>query len=462
MKKSILLLFTGLIILSISAQNYQFPEIVQEKLDKENLDITLDQDYTEVELSEENYYEYVYRDGGTDTILGYKWHHINQEWVLRARIIKHYNANEQVTEKFFQHLSPDNNWINGLHFLYVYDGNGNRVEKTIQFWHRFCQQWVNHHHRMNVFNAADQLTEVTTQRWAADSMQWVNRHHRLFVYDNDLLVVDTVQTWRFFAGLWGNKHLNYYHYDSLDRLHARITHHWRPFVNHWVKEHRGLFKYYPDGDLKGVLKQVWNPITQYWKDISRNHFQYDDYGNRISNLKQIWKPFSYTWEGVELRLFTYDDDFLIEAVFKAKRPWQLTWHNKKKCVFDYDDDGNMIEKLVQHWSGYFQEWYNFRLWQMVLEGKSSYAGILNNQDNNNVELSFKNPYTSGSTIYLSGLTEGLYQVNVYNMSGQIVFTGSYASGDNFSLDAKLPEGLYLLNVARNGNVLKREKIVITE
>ncbi len=74
MKKFSLLFASVLLALFVSAQNYPFPEAVQEYLQQEQLDLTENYDNFETNLSEENYYyETTSRGEITDTIIGYKW-----------------------------------------------------------------------------------------------------------------------------------------------------------------------------------------------------------------------------------------------------------------------------------------------------------------------------------------------------------------------------------------------------
>ncbi|NOX86544.1 MAG: hypothetical protein GXO86_11385, partial [Chlorobi bacterium] len=85
MKKIFSFAFMFACSLGLVAQMPQLPEILQEKFNEEQLDLTINyEDETENENSEENYYRFIERTIGNDTLLGYRWNRETEEWVLRA------------------------------------------------------------------------------------------------------------------------------------------------------------------------------------------------------------------------------------------------------------------------------------------------------------------------------------------------------------------------------------------
>ena len=98
---------------------------------------------------------------------------------------------------------------------------------------------------------------------------------------------------------------------------------------------------------------------------------------------------------------------------------------------------------------------------MILENKSGYAGSFDYNQNDGIVVSFQNPYPPGSTISVSGLSEGTYEVQLYNISGQMTYNAIYNSGENFCLEGNFPEGLYLLNISSGLDVFIQEKIIIS-
>ena len=458
MKKIILSLFVISFSLLVTSQNYEFTEPVKEQLEKENLDLLNNNDFNEIELSEENYYQYVNRNGGTDTILGFKWRHHNQQWILRNRIIKYYDADENLTGKLFQHLNHEGNWVNGLQYEYTYNASGKRTGKTIQYWHKFNQEWVNYRKRTNEFNNNDQISGVLIQRWAKDSAIWVNRHHKIFTYSGDTLVADTLQAWKFFAGAWKSHHFSKYHYNPIGKRNLKLTFNRDRIHNVWRKDGRVLYHYDDDTLINAVLRQSWNRMQHEWKNEIRHLLSYNDDGKRVKNLTQ--KFLFNNWKGVELRKFTYNSqDKIALVVFKHKHPWQLTWHNYKQIKFEYDDDGNMNKKLIRHWNEYFQEWYNYRLWKVIIEYKSVYAGVTDIEENS-VSLKYPNPYNQGASIQLKGDSDQLLNIKVYDLSGRIIQEENLTTNNSFSIDKKLNEGIYLICVFDNSGIIKTEKIMV--
>lgn len=464
MKRITILLVAVFMATTALTQDYNMPEIVEEKLNQENIDQAAKTDYEEPNLSEENYYQYIDRDKGTDTIIGYKWNRNGQQWIMRERIIKTYNEFEQVTEKLFQYLTAEGSWMNGLHFSFSYHPNGKPAEKTIQFWHKENNEWINRYHQVNEINNLNQLVSIVTQRWAKDSATWVNRHQRLFSYAGDTLKSDTVFAWRFSNNLWTYKQLNHYHHDSTGKLYQKVQAHWFPNEEVWIPVSRNILHYIADSKLKIVLHQGKRPNT-HWINKDRHIFDYDSYGNRTQRLHQVWMLKHNKWSGVELREMTYENGFLKTATIKAKKPWNWAWNNIKHIAIERDNNGNITEKLTQRWNKQWNEWENAFLWQMDLDYKQGDPGMpSNNKDTTfpEVDLSFTNPYQKGSPIHVSGMDENHYEVAIYNTQGKQVYTKTIESGSSFFLPNNLPKGLYVVTIANNNQLLESNKIIISE
>ena len=463
MKKLLLFFITGIFITGLNAQDLIIPEIVNEQLNNEQLDLTITNDDQEINISEENYYYSNTKDLGNDTIIGYIWDLSTQTWKNRTRRILTYDNADNVIEKLFQYWTLNNGWKNGLYFQFVYDNNGNRIEKTIQVWHQANEEWVNYFHRINSFNENNHLVDVVTQFWLNINQTWANKHHRIFTYVDDTLVADTSQKWKNFANTWcwQKVFLNQYGYDSTGYLRVRVTKRWRQFANIWVKKSRKIFNYNENGYLRLIIHQDWKIFAQVWKNRIRHVLSYDENGNRIERQKQAWRPSNNTWVGFARRQFTYDiNNYLIETVFQH-RVHNGTWKNVSFCQFAYDDEGNMIEKLKQLWDNYNSNWVNFKKWVMVINLKSSYAGINNESDSeSSIKCVFANPYKINMPITFYNLEAGLYNATVFDFSGKIVCNESFSAGEVISINERVPAGMYLIVLQKDNEIFYKQKIAI--
>ena len=462
MKKIFSFAFMFACSLGLVAQVPQLPEILQEKINQEHLDLTVDyEDGTENENSEENYYRFIERTLGNDTLMGYQWNRETEEWVPRARIVKIYNDDEQVTGKYFQiYVHRDSTWREGLYFQYDYNTSGDLTELLIQYWNPDSAVWVNHFKKTNNYDDAGNLTEILTQWWSVRKNEWVDHQQKLLTWNDGLLVADTVKIHRFMSDGWMNHHYSAYSYNDAGVKTTRTFYIWKHHDGNWKKVRRFNYNYDSStGDLANVVSQKWRGDDIGWKDQYRFNYTYDDDGNVTVYLFEFWNYYKEEWtEKVKID-YEYDDQGLMVHFVRQQMNFFLDdWMNVKQASFQYDDDGNMTEKIVQFWDRHNEEWVNYRKWEMILQYKML-SGI-SDVEKTDVRAVFANPYRPGDPISFAGLESGTYGLQLFDINGRLLETRTVEQRSQTAFTTDLRNGLYIMMLSDNSRVLFHSKLLI--
>jgi hypothetical protein len=464
MKRIITTLVCLTFILAVQAQAPPLPEILQEKLDQEQLDLTMTYDETENINSEEDYYVYINRDMGVDTLLGYHWNIELQEWELRARIIETYGDNELLMEKQFQVWTPEGTWLDGLYFQYTYNDLGNLTEMIIQHWRPDAGDWVNHFKKTQEYDDNGFLTDINTYWWHHWGEEWINHHHKIFTYNGDLLVADTVQVFHHILDEWNDLIYNEFSYNDAGLKILKTNYRKFMGMGDWLVNFRWSYTYDDAGEnIIQVTGQDWHVPSEQWVDFNRFNYTYDDAGNVTYYLFERWNHLDSLWRGVVQIDYYYNDaGYLGQFVMQHKPMCMEDWTNKKQAFFTYDADGNMIEKILQLWRPDAEDWENFRKWEMLLDYKGGLTGIGDPVSSTGIRGIFRNPYQHGDPINFSGLEPGTYLVQVMDITGRTIETQNYIPGQAISLKSNNNNGLHMIILTDGDGILYQGKIILLD
>lgn len=467
MKKIFLLLTNLILLLGLYAQEYPFddlPEIVRQDMLIEEEDF---QDYQPADSlainSEKGYYKGSQRTESTDTIIYYKWHRVEEYWIPVHRLIKTYDAAENVVTSLLQHRRPAGDWFNGVLKSYTYD-NGLLMEVLVQFWHPENQVWADHMKKLFTYYDDGALAEIVHQVWMFDLQQWGGKFRKVFVYNEEgSLSSDTIYHKRPFQQDWFYKQLDEYAYNDAGFRIQRTTSYFVPDSAYWKNIHRELIN--PDGSglVQDITVQHWCRHAQDWKNIKWILFTYNDSGMASERLVKYWHHCDSTWVDSNRNLFTYDAFGNVDTlIFQRWRMGAEMWVNKELNDFEYDETGTLLSRLTQLWDPFEQGWRNFRLMELVIDLKhlagpsglpEAQAGELN--------IMFRNPYQVSQDILIDGTEGEAYSVRLAGLSGQVVYSRQVNSGEVFSVGNEILPGLYIMTVSDGNRLLKTSKILIT-
>lgn len=462
MKRFFLFAISFIFAISLSAQMPDLPEILQEQFEQEQLDLTISYDEQEQEKTEEDYYRFIERTGGSDTLLGYRWHKEIEDWILKCRIIVTKNDEEKPSDKLIQLLTDDGSWKNGLFFQYTYNDNSQLTELLIQYWRGDSLQWVNHFRKELSFNDGGNLSDILTQWWSKFNDEWVDHHNKVFTYNGDQLQADTVFIFIFMMEEWKNFRYDEFAYNDSGLRTSKTMYFWWFFLEEWKKTHRYNYTYDDSGEqIITVVGQKWFGDDAGWKDKHRYNYTYNDAGDLTLYLFEAWNHFDSLWmEKVKFDYYYNDAGWLSQYVWQFKHFEDEAWKNKKQVFFTYDDSGNVIERLNQRWGVMSEEWVNFSKWEMVLE-YYKITGLFDEKESNKIAATFRNPYQTGDQIRFSGLESGNYSLQLYNLNGQLVEVAEMGSSDQASFRTNPGQGLYIMVLNNNGKRVFNSKLLVT-
>lgn len=462
MKKYLAAVIALVLAFSLQAQLPELPSILQEKLDQEQLDLTINYDEIDQDKSEEQYYKFINRDTGNDTLLGYRWNRHTEEWMLHARIIKIYNDAEQVTDKYFQFYTDNGHWKEGLYFDYAYNDAGKPLEMIIQHWSEDASNWINHFKKSHFYNDAGQLSKIRTQWWSRWHHEWINHHLKKFVWNGDILVADTVKVHRPMMDRWMYHHYNSYSYTDAGKKTSKTRYTLRHHHNDWMKTTRFTYHYDDSGELLiTVVNQKWFGDDGGWKNLHRYNYSYNDGSHVIVSIIENWNHHHFIW--IEKRKIEYgynDAGWMNHIVWRAKHSPDANWSNIKQANISYDDGGNMNEKIIQLWNHHHHLWVNFKKWTMLMQ----YYAIAGQDDNAKTDIKaiFPNPYSSGDMISFSGLEEGNYRLQLFDVRGTLIETKEILKNGKVYFSSKLPNGLYIMVVSDKSGYLIKTKLIVNQ
>jgi hypothetical protein len=467
MKNLLLLAASLLVLLGLNAQDFPFddlPEIVRQDM------LIEEEDFLDAEMqdsvtinSESGYYKGSARTESTDTIIYSKWHRVDLVWIPVHRLIKTYDAGENMTSSLLQHRRPDGEWMNGVLKTYTYD-NDLLSEVLVQFYHGPTQAWYDHFRKFYSYYDDGSLAQIIHQVWYRPGQEWANRFRKVLVYNEDgSLASDTTYLCRPVQQEWIYKHLRQIYYNDLGYKIMQVTSHYVADSSIWKSIHREIYNPDENGLVQDITVQHWCRPMQEWKNLKQILFEYNDAGLSVERLVRYWHRIDSTWVDAHRNLFTYDEnDNLDTMIFQRWREGAGIWSNKELNDFEYDAAGTLLSRLTQVWNWELQSWQNFRLMELVIDLKHLAAGTDDPSYENppEIRLSYPNPYNSSQQVSIAGIDTKHYTITLSDLNGQAVFTRQVTSGQQFRIDADLVPGLYILMVSDEMKLLKSSKMLI--
>lgn len=460
MNKILLFILSLGIGISLNAQIPELPEILQEQLMQEKFDLTNNVEVEEQEKSEDEYYRYVPRNGGTDTLFGYKWNKDLEDWDLKCRIIKTLNDSELPAEKLVQMFTPDSLWLDGLFYEYTYNENDDLTEVLIQYYKADSMVWVNHFKMQRTYNDAGDLNDIMTKWWSKFNEDWVDHHNKVFTYnDQAYLVADTVKVFNHFMEEWHSFLYNGYAYNDSGIRTTKTNYIWLMFID-WTENYRLVYSYDDDNENIILVVGQFKPTPDSdWKDVTRYNYTYNDADKLTLYVFEKWNNFDSIWFEKVMIDYTYDaNNYLSQFVWQHKPFHDSVWRNFKQAFFTFDENGNMTEKTEQRWDFMAEEWVNFRKWIMAIE-YTIMTDIFTEADSQ-IHAQFRNPYQNGDLIKLDGLQQKAYTFKLLDINGKVVEMQNLSGNNQVILQNKLNPGIYILTLSDGQRVNLTKKLMV--
>ncbi len=308
--------------------------------------------------------------------------------------------------------------------------------------------------------------------------------------DNDNLLTDYIYEWN--NSIWRIVSRRTNTYDAEDNLTLTIYED-IPFGQNMIQnKNKTSFTFNADGNIISSIFESWDENLNNWVNDNRSYYSYDSEGKRTNQTTENWNSVVS-----EFRLFSKLDleyDALGQLIYELRQTYNFSnsiWTNTIQEFYTYDTFGNLIRLTSDYWSSgawepvqkidrYFDVFNNLTLDrtfvlnplfnnQVLLEGSKAYFySELETSTNELAEVSplscqFQNPLSSNNAIICEdGGLDATYQISIFDISGKIVLAKFFEGNTNFNLPSSLETGMYFINVWSAGEIVFREKIVVTD
>ena len=263
-----------------------------------------------------------------------------------------------------------------------------------------------------------------TENWDTEASAWVGESRTTYSYQDELLSVETRETWDISMQTWVyDTQVNYTYFPN--KLSQNITYKLWNGID-WDDNYRFTYTYNVHGLMTEYVQQYWINNTA-WADAFRTFISYNDVGKTV----EYWYKYYNTNTGVV----------------------SFGWRNQS----EYNENNQLLIATAQNWNSETADWQNS-------QKSVYYYSPLNGIDLPNSEISgceFQNPYITGAPIScLVFKASESYMLSVYDMTGNLVIHQQISGNKPFSIDKSLPEGLYMLIINSQTELVYAKKIII--
>jgi hypothetical protein len=175
-------------------------------------------------------------------------------------------------------------------------------------------------------------------------------------------------------------------------------------------------------------------------------------------LQEIDQSWNNDWVNRERLSYEYNTNNL--ATFMNDMTWDgAAWVNNARNVYTYDTNNNLYQDVNQGWQSGTSDWNTFSrktyTWNDVMGNDDETAGPSSNMIVN----VYPNPFNNTQHIKVYSRLNQPIQVQIFNVKGQKVHTGSFMPGTNYTWNAEnMPSGVYLMKINQGDNA-KTSKIM---
>ena len=404
MKKSLLLISSIFITLSLSSQN----EITETFLTKTNDSKNNDNIYLfaksidDIIYVEDSVYRYsgdddnwnlntrskvITRDqnGNATNMILHVWDLDLQKWINKdTSIISYHNAdtrNEYLIKNWNSDLQTwtdtvhynkfDNNG-NLLIFLYknwdnvrnnfsygsktirIFDSNNNKIHVTDQNWVE-SNGWVNSQQTFYLYNGDEKV--ATTQHWDNINNNWVNISQSITIVNNDNKIIHSLNKyWVNGTSQWINDNQTLSTFDSNGNITSWITQDWDVISNKWSNNQKHLHKYDNNNNKIEFFSQSWNSQTNEQTSASKIFYSHDNQNNLINKIIQDWNKTQDIFIDQTQTFYTYENN---KKTLELSQFWhfdETIWINDSKKTFTINSKGYNTKILIQNWNKVASTW----------------------------------------------------------------------------------------------------------
>ncbi|CAN5244127.1 T9SS type A sorting domain-containing protein [soil metagenome] len=346
-----------------------------------------------------------------------------------------YTANDLLAIKIIKEW-VDTVWVPTNRYAYTYDGQGRELTLTNNLWDGSA--WLSSYLLENTYDANGNVIRKLEHNGSPGAIDTIALNTTTYNSANKVLN-NLLENW--LGGVRQNIANEIYTYDGSNHLTQYNYQYWQSGA--WEDYSRKKYTYDANGDNITFLEEEWQAGV--WEGIRNTIYAYDANHNMLEERIQIMS--GGQWEDVAKYIWTYDANY--NKTSETIYDWTAgSWVASTREQWTYDANGNLKNYLFSMWNSgawvdsyrttstfnaynqmltYVYEQYDGSTWSYSHRDTYYYetyedgTGIASYAPNiaSNVA---PNPFNNTVAINLTVTEAGNYSFEVYNLSGQRIFS----------------------------------------
>jgi len=417
---------------------------------------------------------------------------------LFAKPVQKPQLNEKATQKIVTILKEIGYEQNARQLLLLCNdllpktgsSEGNAQSVSIPYMHESLRlywetsKWIPDVKQLHLYDANDLNTEVYAWEW--DNTQWVKASLMVMTYNaqNDPVLV-LMKMWEESTGTWedfAKIEVSYNTYGDPVEFLIKVN-----FSGMWMDLMKMVYSYNAQNKVSEILTQSYDMFSTVWENTTLESYSYNTAGEIDEVIEQDWD--STGWENTNKINYLYNSNNDISESFTMF--WAGSWMHYQRATYVYDSQGNLTNLLEEIWDNttYVNDYQRLMTYdaqsRVVVELMQFWDNGVWENDQQVVwtydqpvgidskglvvmeSVVYPNPSTNRVSISLDvPVSVSLSGIVLYDVAGRIVkqqFTGDLHEGHHIlSLSLEnISSGNYILTLQGNGQVLLREKLMVT-
>lgn len=438
-----------------------------------------------------NLTQYIYTYGTSGNTISY----IAQTWYLTGGywvtfMYYHYDSYGQIDTSWYLNYNQNNNsFSSGNKSFYSYNSSNQVLQSTNQTWDTLSLGWVNSYLMQYTYLTNDQLSEQLTQIWDTSQSNWVNSQKNEYSYNTSGFATGYISyNWNGTSSQWVPSMQAIYTNSSSGLPLQKLYQQWNPATSNWLNSSLDLYQYNTSSQVLQSTDELWNSNSSVWVNNWMQTNSYFINGIQDTMYQYYWNPNNSDWmisyfsrndslgytmeyysKSIDWTTYTYISGYRLLYFYNSQNQpteyqhydlnlvtnnWDLSSHH----LYTYDGNGNNTEELDQIYNDTTSTYEN----EFKVDHFYSFTTGITEKYRNNSMCYYANPLPKGEPIQCQDLQSGKdYRVSLYSVKGQLVYSTVIHAGESLFLPQTLTEGVYLLQIFGDGQLISQGKIIIT-
>ncbi len=354
----------------------------------------------------------------------------DKSWYNISKTTNTYTVSDQPLEQIlFSWQKSGSTWENVIKYDNVYDSNNLLIANIEYTWNDLTATWVNTFRTTYYYNLTSLPNRIVKESYDSTLQVWDSVQQSFYIYNQfNWLMTIRAQNYLQAKGTWVNSYLTFYTYTSL-------------------------------GNQSSMTGDVWDTVHL---TFITNAYQHVDSATQklLESFTRYVDPQTFAITGGFRNIYTYGSTG--DSLNWVNEVWDVSgndWDNNSQVNYTYNSYDLLSEKVSQNWVSSSSSWLNASKSDYFY---SPFGGIDEHPSKENPCI-YSNPMVTGTMIYCPDFKSGdKYTLRVCSLTGIEVYRTTFIGGEATTISRPLIPGLYFLIIEENGDVLYKDKVIITQ